>query len=59
MQDLRKKIGDGEFFSALREYYGAHRLGITTRTDLEKAFEDASGIELTQWFEQEFNASGD
>jgi len=59
MKDLRKKIGDEEFFAALREYYGAHRLGVTTRTDLEKAFEDASGIELTQWFEQEFNASGD
>jgi hypothetical protein len=58
MQDLRKKIGDAEFFAALQEYYKDNRLGITTRNELEKAFEDASGTDLTQWFEQEFNSSG-
>lgn len=58
LQDLRKKIGDEKFFSALRQYYEDNRLEITTRNDLEKAFEDASGTELSQWFEQEFNSSG-
>jgi aminopeptidase N len=59
LQDLRKKIGDGKFFSALQEYYRDNRLGTTTGADLEKAFEDASGMQLSQWFEQEFNSSGD
>jgi hypothetical protein len=58
LQELRKKIGDEDFFGALRQYYEDNRLGITTRENMEKAFEDASGAELTQWFEQEFSASG-
>jgi hypothetical protein len=57
LQDLRKSMGDEKFFSALRAYYADHRLGITTRKDLEKAFEDASGRDLTLWFEREFNKS--
>lgn len=58
LQALRKKIGDEAFFSGMRQYYSDHRLGVTVRSDLEKAFEDASGMELTQWFEQQFNSNG-
>lgn len=58
LQALRRKMGDGDFFEALRQYYEENRLGITTRENLEKAFEEASGEELTHWFEQEFSASG-
>jgi aminopeptidase N len=58
LQDLRKKMGDNAFFSALQGYYGGNRLGITTRADFEKAFDTASGTDLSQWFEQEFNSSG-
>lgn len=59
LKELRQEIGDEQFFAGLREYYKDHRLGITSRDDLEKAFEDASGRELTQWFEQRFNSPGE
>jgi hypothetical protein len=58
LMDLREKIGDDKFFAAMKAYYADNRLGVATREDLEKAFEDASGTELTQWFEEEFKSSG-
>ena len=59
LQELRGKLGDEKFFTAMKQYYNDNRLGITTREDLEKAFEDVSGEELTQWFEERFSDPGD
>lgn len=58
LKSLRRKIGDEKFFQALRTYYEENRLGVATREDLEKAFEDASGGDLTQWLEEQFNSTG-
>ena len=52
LQELRTYIGDDKFFDGLKRYYSANRLGVTMRDDLVKAFENASGKPLAQWFEE-------
>ena len=49
---LREKIGDEAFFNGLRAYIENNAYGVATRAELIGAFEQASGIPLTEWFNQ-------
>lgn len=49
---LRRVVGDGTFFAGLREYRRRHERGNATREDLRTAFEELSGRDLKQFFDQ-------
>ncbi len=49
---LRRVVGDGTFFAALREYRRRHERGNATRADLRAVFEELSGRDLKQFFDQ-------
>ncbi|MEE8487158.1 MAG: M1 family aminopeptidase [Gemmatimonadota bacterium] len=49
---LRTLIGDEAFFGAIRAYYAEHRNGIADTEDVRRAMEQASGRELSRFFEQ-------
>ncbi|HEU4323067.1 MAG TPA: M1 family metallopeptidase [Roseiflexaceae bacterium] len=52
LQRLRAELGDEAFFGALQRYYADHRYGIGTTDAIKRAFEQASGRDLTDWFKQ-------
>jgi aminopeptidase N len=49
---LRRLVGDETFFATLREYRRRHERGNATRADLRAAFEEVSGRDLKQFFDQ-------
>lgn len=49
---LRRKLGDELFWKALRLYVRRHAQGCVETIDLIRAFEDASGRNLTEFFDQ-------
>ncbi|MDX9733084.1 MAG: M1 family aminopeptidase [Thermoanaerobaculia bacterium] len=49
---LRRRIGDDAFFAAVREYRRRHERGNATRGDLRAVFEEVSGRDLKQHFDQ-------
>ncbi len=49
---LRRLVGDATFFPALRGYGDAHAWGTASRGDLRHAYEEASGLDLKQFFDQ-------
>jgi aminopeptidase N len=49
---LRKVVGDEAFFATLRLYSDRHRNGSASRKDLRAAFEEISGLDLKQHFDQ-------
>jgi len=49
---LRTLIGDDAFFSAIRTYYSDHATGVADTEDVRQAMEQASGRELSWFFEQ-------
>ncbi len=49
---LRRKIGDDLFWKALRLYLRRHAQGCVETIDLIRAFEDASGRNLSEFFDQ-------
>lgn len=49
---LRRVVGDEVFFQALRDYRRRHAGGNATRLDLRVAFEERSGRDLKQFFDQ-------
>ncbi len=49
---LRRKLGDALFWKALRLYTRRHEKGSVETVDLIRAFEDASGKNLTGFFDQ-------
>ncbi len=49
---LRKVVGDETFFAGLREYRRRHARGNATRADLRAVFEELSGRDLKQFFDQ-------
>ncbi|GAB4208141.1 MAG: M1 family metallopeptidase [Roseiflexaceae bacterium] len=52
LQRLRAELGDEAFFGALQRYYAENRHGIGTTEAIKRAFEQASGRDLTDWFKQ-------
>ncbi len=49
---LRRRVGDGAFFAAVREYRKRHERGSATRADLRAVFEEVSDRDLKQHFDQ-------
>ena len=49
---LRRVVGDEAFFAAVREYRRRHERGNATRGDLRAVFEELSGTDLKQFFDQ-------
>jgi hypothetical protein len=49
---LRRRLGDRVFIDGLRRFYTAHRFRVASYSDLQAAFETASGLELQQEFDQ-------
>ncbi|MBI3557965.1 MAG: hypothetical protein HY074_17010 [Deltaproteobacteria bacterium] len=49
---LRHKLGEAVFHDASVAYLKKHAFGNTSSADLKKAFEDASGVDLTDFFNQ-------
>ena len=49
---LRRVVGDETFFAALREYRRRHERGSATRAELRAVFEELSGRDLKQFFDQ-------
>lgn len=50
LQKLRAELGDTLFFDGLRRYYAEQRYGIGSTAALRRAFEEASGRDLGDWF---------
>lgn len=50
LQKLRAELGDTPFFDGLRRYYAEQRYGVGTTAALRRAFEEASGRDLGDWF---------
>jgi aminopeptidase N len=49
---LRRLVGDDAFFSGLRAYGDAHAWGTATRGDLRALFEQRTGLDLKQFWDQ-------
>jgi aminopeptidase N len=49
---LRRLVGDDAFFSGLRAYGDAHAGGTATRGELRAIFEQRTGLDLKQFFDQ-------
>ncbi len=49
---LRRLVGDDAFFSGLRAYGDAHAWGTATRGDLRAIFEQRTGLDLKQFWDQ-------
>jgi aminopeptidase N len=49
---LRRLVGDDAFFSGLKAYGDAHAWGTATRGDLRAIFEQRTGLDLKQFFDQ-------
>ena len=49
---LRRLVGDDAFFSGLRAYGDAHAWGTATRGELRATFEEKTGLDLKQFWDQ-------
>ncbi|MFZ0489243.1 MAG: M1 family aminopeptidase, partial [Salegentibacter sp.] len=49
---LRRKVGDENFWQAIRKYYEEYELSNATTEDLQKVFENVSGQKLQNFFDQ-------
>ena len=52
LRALRQQIGDQAFFDALKLYYRRQRYRVATTQDLQRAFEAASGQDLSALFQK-------
>ena len=49
---LRRELGDSVFWKSIRKYYALYAGGIADTRDLQKVFENVSGKNLKQFFDQ-------
>lgn len=49
---LRSELGDSVFWRSIRKYYATYSGGIADTRDLQKIFEEVSGKDLKQFFDQ-------
>ena len=49
---LRSELGDSVFWRSIRKYYATYAGGVADTRDLQKVFEDVSGKNLKQFFDQ-------
>ena len=52
LHTLREQIGTEAFWKGINAYLNAHKFGNAESSDLEKAMEQASGQDLSWWFNQ-------
>jgi aminopeptidase N len=55
---LRMKLGDEEFWKAVRNYYSAFEYGNADSKDLEQIFESTCACDLTTFFDQWLRTAG-
>jgi aminopeptidase N len=55
---LRDRIGREAFERSLREFWSSHRFKVASWTDLRRAFEQVSGLQLGTFFNQWLTRSG-
>jgi len=55
---LRLYLGDEMFWRSLRSFYGTHRYETASWEDLERAFAETSGRDLSWYFDQWVNHTG-
>lgn len=49
---LRRKVGDEQFWKAVRKYYREYQFSNATTSDLREVFEEVSGQNLEKFFDQ-------
>jgi len=55
---LRNELGDSVFWKSIRKYYATYAGGIADTRDLQKVFENVSGKNLKQFFDQWLYTAG-
>ena len=55
---LRQQIGDQAFFAALQQYYQDYKYGVASTEDLLELFEQASGTQLDDFYQQWLYSKG-
>jgi aminopeptidase N len=55
---LRCELGDSVFWRSIRKYYATYAGGVADTRDLQKVFEDVSGKNLKQFFDQWLYTTG-
>ena len=55
---LRCELGDSVFWKSIRKYYATYAGGVADTRDLQKVFEEVSGKNLKQFFDQWLYTSG-
>jgi len=55
---LRCELGDSVFWRSIRKYYATYAGSIADTRDLQKVFEEVSGKDLKQFFDQWLNTTG-
>jgi len=55
---LRSELGDSVFWRSIRKYYATYAGGVADTRDLQKIFEDVSGKNLKQFFDQWLYTTG-
>jgi heat shock protein HslJ len=49
---LHNELGDDDFWKSVRQYYAKHKNGVASTADLQRVFEEESGKNLQQFFQQ-------
>ena len=55
---LRSELGDSTFWRSIRKYYATYAGGVADTRDLQKVFEEVSGKNLKQFFDQWLYTTG-
>ena len=55
---LRSELGDSVFWRSIRKYYATYAGSVADTRDLQKVFEDVSGKDLNQFFDQWLYTTG-
>ncbi len=58
LHELRRRLGDEQFFAGLKLYVERHREGVVETQDLARALEEVSGRSLGRFFEQYVHRPG-
>lgn len=58
LHELRRRLGDEDFFSAVREYVAAHAGGSVETVDLSRAVERTTGKNIDRFFDEYVHRAG-
>ncbi|MCS7153824.1 MAG: M1 family metallopeptidase [Bacteroidia bacterium] len=59
LNTLRHQLGDSLYFRGLRGYASRYKHGLTTIDSLQKAFEDSTGVDLSEFFDDWLRQPGE